>query len=70
MGVGRGISVVNSYQVIQFRIRGKEGFLCSDLNIRKGRKGGENNNKKDLKYGSRKSRRYYFLLHYTVGSIM
>lgn len=41
MGVGRGISVVNSYQVIQFRIRGKEGFLCSDLNIRKGRKGGE-----------------------------
>lgn len=69
MGVGRGRSV-NSYQVIQFRIRGKEGFLCSDLNVRKGRKGGKNNNKNDLKYGSRKSRRYYFLLHYTVGSIM
>lgn len=41
VGVGRGRSVVNSYQVIQFRIRGKEGFLCSDLKIRKGRKGGK-----------------------------
>lgn len=40
LGVGRGRSV-NSYQVIQFRIRGKEGFLCSDLNVRKGRKGGK-----------------------------